>query len=1242
MSDSESITSRPVTPVSALPDLPNTARPYRFTWDPASRKPGPESVSGTTEGRGGGDYFSAQPRLGFLNTSSTATLALGALPTEWSSSRHGFHAISTVLNNPHKRQAPPKAHSSLPAVVPADLPRVRRRDFDSYLRAITPEWERFTRNSELGREGIAQIGTGPSTPRASLGSDPYGINNAATNPPSANQGRAIPSLDTVPSVFFQTKFNLGDPRIFNSVTEQDPSTSDDDTDPTALSHSLPLLEKFSHYADTVEQHLILEISRRSTSFFAALTNLHDLRSESEQCLARISELRTLLTNLDENSAKRGLEVVRREEKVANIGRVAEGVKIVGGVVEMEKVARGLVGAGQWGEALGVIEEMERLWEGSLAGREEAVPTVARGLRTSSLPEVREDLEDETGRDSEQEFKPQTELQRPRTAGQYKTGLASSIPLSALQAYSSLPEHLRELTMEIASSLSSELVNVLRVDLVERIHRGREGRRQRANLGDANNGVEFIGLDQGLRDRLRPLLQGLVRTKGLKEGMISWREVVLGEVRTVLKMQVPGIDLESEETEPPGSQQKSRAGLATHLRSMVHAEFMLFLQHIYLSFLNGVEGLQEQSQVVLDILASIDSPHKSAGLGTSTQDELSDIISSAAELSNTQVAKVIAHRADQHAALELADFLVFFNESWGFVVRCEVICRKMIVSLRGAVVSQAKAFLQTFHQARISQSAKFVEDEQWNPCEVSPSLQHITNVLVDSAVRDSPELVIKSDVDTLFSTPPPSANGATSNTNGAPPHPPPPPLSGPSNGFGANSGPGAKHLRIDERTYFAVSATTEVLALLLDYLRVVVNLSMLTTDIMSRVIEFLKAFNSRTCQVVLGAGAMRSAGLKNITAKHLALASQSLSIMSDLIPYVRETFRRHLSLKQAVMLVEFDKLKRDYQEHQYEIHSKLIAIMGDRLTAHIKSLQGIDWSVPKPGGGVNDYIEILVKETVTLHKVLSRYLSTSVVEEVMTQVFAAINHGLSEEYGKIELPHQEAKTRLLADAKYLHAKLAALKNVGTPSGMLVTVISEKSIPRPTLPTPTRSSTLHNVGSSANQRLKGLLSGKSPSFDKALPIPMRTPTPPVIPPPRTTSSPVPLSSSVNGGGVGENGGNGNAIKSTPTPPPQDRKPSIGFKQVEAPASVSDPGQGSESVLTQDVEIPSGQEARASPRPTTPLPACDASPEPVTTTTMGLDQKSTEPQDLEVPVSGAQSSSSLVEEADFRSNNAGAGDA
>lgn len=99
-----------------------------------------------------------------------------------------------------------------------------------------------------------------------------------------------------------------------------------------------------------------------------------------------------------------------------------------------------------------------------------------------------------------------------------------------------------------------------------------------------------------------------------------------------------------------------------------------------------------------------------------------------------------------------------------------------------------------------------------------------------------------------------------------------------------------------------------------------------------------------------------------------------------------------------MLVEFDKLKRvrfcslqwmrttihphlhkDFQEHQNEIHTKLIAIMGDRITAHIKSLQGVNWEAPKQNDGVHDYVELLVKETVTLHKVLSRYLAAPTVE-----------------------------------------------------------------------------------------------------------------------------------------------------------------------------------------------------------------------------------------------------------------------
>lgn len=71
-----------------------------------------------------------------------------------------------------------------------------------------------------------------------------------------------------------------------------------------------------------------------------------------------------------------------------------------------------------------------------------------------------------------------------------------------------------------------------------------------------------------------------------------------------------------------------------------------------------------------------------------QEELSDILSSAADLSNKLVAKVISYRSEQLTQLDLPSFLVFFNQSWDFVIRCETMCRRMIMGLRGTILSQA--------------------------------------------------------------------------------------------------------------------------------------------------------------------------------------------------------------------------------------------------------------------------------------------------------------------------------------------------------------------------------------------------------------------------------------------------------------------------------------------------------------------------------------------------------------------------
>ena len=70
-----------------------------------------------------------------------------------------------------------------------------------------------------------------------------------------------------------------------------------------------------------------------------------------------------------------------------------------------------------------------------------------------------------------------------------------------------------------------------------------------------------------------------------------------------------------------------------------------------------------------------------------REELADVLSSMTELANVRASTAISARSEQHASLPLPDFLDLFNHSWNFVLKCEVICRRMIVGLRGTVVSQ---------------------------------------------------------------------------------------------------------------------------------------------------------------------------------------------------------------------------------------------------------------------------------------------------------------------------------------------------------------------------------------------------------------------------------------------------------------------------------------------------------------------------------------------------------------------------
>lgn len=98
-------------------------------------------------------------------------------------------------------------------------------------------------------------------------------------------------------------------------------------------------------------------------------------------------------------------------------------------------------------------------------------------------------------------------------------------------------------------------------------------------------------------------------------------------------------------------------------------------------------------------------------------------------------------------------------------------------------------------------------------------------------------------------------------------------------------------------------------------------------------------------------------------------------MIALIPKLKECIGRHMSTKQVSTLSEFDRIVKDYRDHQGEIHAKLVAIMNERFAAHVKAMQMIKWDEDEPqtGKNANNYMETLVTETVRLHKVLAKYL-----------------------------------------------------------------------------------------------------------------------------------------------------------------------------------------------------------------------------------------------------------------------------
>ncbi|CAJ0626028.1 10100_t:CDS:10 [Entrophospora sp. SA101] len=932
---------------------------------------------------------------------------------------------------------------------------------------MTPLFKKYSQNKEIGTDESSR---NPYSLHLPLPTPTTFITPTITSPivdqRLLESNIELPLLETVPSIFFDPNFNLENPRTFDAVCEQTDIIKGNPNDPSISTNAI-LQEKLSHYLDTVEA----------------------LHSETLECVTQIHKLREELARIDDTKAKKGLEIVRLKRRKANTGRLYEGIKMVAEIRSIQPMIQELLGQGDYFSALDLIDEANSLLHGGNVGSDSGY----NGNEENINLQFNNNNGLKTQLTSGINNRPITISRLSNVANDIKK--SGVIDLRGVKALMHFNGQLTKVYKTIGVMMENDLINMLFLDFEEHVDNVdksviinslynftiplptiKKSNIQQTflfNIDDKN-----LEKEDKLKQRISPFILGLYKMNSLTHALQSYRERMLDEIKKISQIQMHNSSLTAilaDSKEDHLNESHSEQKLAKVLKGMSFDTFVDMLLSIYAVLLEGMRRITIYNEIFNNILNEAQNSGNSSDYSNVTQlmeeveqsdkeieksknetnvlsnsrfskalrittgiksmiqkrtssltgkpvpdnnsqhsQLLSDsvqIVYATADLAHVRCASMIAIRADQNAQLNQKDFYRLFNVTWAFVLECENLCGRMCYGLRGTIMSQAKAFLNHFHMEKTKQENTLVENEQWVQAEVPIDFQRIVDNIVSASVsglscfRDDPSEPLSSPSLHSYSSRAPSQNDSSN-----------------------------RHIFVEERKFFVVGCSLLLIKMLGDYLKCIVNIPALTTETMNRIIDLLNAFNSRTCQMILGAGARLSAGLKNITAKHLALASQSLGVMIALVPFIRECIRHNLVVKQFVMLTEFDRIKNDYVNHQNEIHAKLVSIMNERLIHHLRTFQSLNWDELQNKEGPNSYIESLIKETSTLHKVLNKYLPPETLQNVMTQIFKSSMSKIAEEIGKLNINTSDGKKRLIVDIQYYVGKLSTLEGHREPITM----------------------------------------------------------------------------------------------------------------------------------------------------------------------------------------------------------------
>jgi len=912
--------------------------------------------------------------------------------------------ISTLLTSPITRtglisqstsntQRAPSSRD-IPPVTLTPIPHVKASAFSSYLSTVGELYDTFQRAKAIAGEGSDQLfhtreegsqrppfarretsDSGPASPTDSLSTlspPPSPVVRRKSGGKPRRDPNATTPLSTIPNVYFEENFELENPRIFDVVSEKSdvlprvPLSGEAGSNGTlkhqpapgrkALHTNAILQEKLSWYMDTVEVHLIASIASASTSFFAALGSLKELHSEATDSVESIKTLRAMLKRLNEEMVHGGQEVVKLKRKRQNIAKLESAVDQLCLAIEKAKECETLLDSQELDKASESIDELEALVNGQPS------PHPSQGAP-----------------------------QPPR------------IDLRQLKALEGISGGIVQLRLQVGRGFEGQFIDALLLDLRQHIDSvpaketlqrwASTSMRARGDQSRSKPGQPaYLKNNDNLRPALVTALAGLSSSGLASRAATAYREAIMREIKSLIRRRLPSSSDDDTESVTSTStrstrrltQQEKSAILARNLRALDGADAEALLIAVYTSVGEALRRLGQQVKVLLDVTISMDPPgHSQPGTrrpSSAIRDEvtqaldLSSLLGQAVDVVQNQITKVLKVRAEQNTHLPSAQFLRFFTLNRLFADECEQVSSRAGESLKDVVTGQVREFIQIAADAEKQAIANTLDADRWDAKEFSSADDSILQRILEGMTRTPANWT---EFTKLWEEESPQQELPATKVNG---HPESTPISSLT----------TTTPLIDEQKFVLVDSALEALRGIERFSILIVGIPFLTADITNRLLDYLKLFNSRSCQLVLGAGATRSAGLKNITTKNLALASQACSFLIALMPYIREFVRRAAPGAAGPVLPEFDKVKRAVQDHQGSIHDKLVEIMASRSNAHINAFRKINWDnmdAEQQRAAASSCVEALAKETGTLHKVLARHVGAMDLLMIMTPIFA---------------------------------------------------------------------------------------------------------------------------------------------------------------------------------------------------------------------------------------------------------------